>query len=432
MRVSAYKTAPYKAAIFIVLALIFVYLGFAGFAYAQQTEGSEVVSPTAQDVETGLAEPATTVVEEKNGASVLVTNNFIVSPIVANEKAKPRDIIKKELLVTNNTQQRIDLYITVENIDPTEGAQEFVSPGGADLSTSLANWVEITRGVIELSPGESRKIPYLIHVNLTAKPGSYYARIQFSQGSRREETEVSKEGTALMLNVEVFDDAKERLQLGNFISNDNIVFGNAVSFSYLLENVGNRVIEPRGSIRIFNRRGEEVGSIPLNSNGEEISPDDKKQLATVWSAAGRFGKYKAFLDLEYGEKQLASVQDTVYFWVFPWKEILASLTGVVVLAIVGTYIVHMRAIARPMKAQVRQSSSRAHPNQEPSPSQVFSERISYGHRPTHVAVLRQSEKTVTMPSQAKVVTNHGVQVELAPRRSQPNIQGNVVQLPKRH
>ncbi len=299
---------------------------------------------------------------------------FTVTPVVANEKAKPRDIIKKELIVTNNTDHRLDLYISVENIDPNEGAQEFVSPGVSDLSTSLANWVEITRGVIELEAGESRKIPYLIHVNLTAQPGSYYARIQFKEGPKRAEATASAEGSALMLNLEVEDDAIERLQLGNFLSEDSVIFGNSVSFSYLLENVGNRLIEPRGSIRIFNRRGEEVGSVPLNADGDEITPENKEQLAAVWNATGRFGKYKAYLDLEYGESQLASVQDTVYFWVFPWKEILTALLGVLLLGVVGTYIVHMRSIARPVPARSRQmqhaGQSGGHRGVVPSPQQV--------------------------------------------------------------
>ncbi len=278
---------------------------------------------------------------------------YAVTPVVTNEKAKPRDIIKKELLVTNNTGQRIDLYITVENIDPTEGAQAATGPTESDLSVSLANWVEITRGVIELGPNESRKVPYLIHVNLTAKPGSYFARIMLRNGSNRAEAEAKKDGATLLLNLEVLDDAKERLQLGNFTSDSSVVLGKDVSFTYLLENIGNRQIEPRGSIRIFNRRGEEVGSVPLNADGEQITPEDKKQLAAVWSAAGRFGKYKAYLDLEYGENQLASVQDTVYFWVFPWKEIMASVIGVIVLGVLGTFIVHLRAVARPARARAR-------------------------------------------------------------------------------
>jgi len=437
MRLKTLKINLTKVLLFSVCALVLVSFCVPFFTYAQtETTDELTVSDDGGD----------DMVKET------ITNVFSVSPVVANEKAKARDIIKKELVVTNNTDRRIDLYITVENIDPTQGAQEFTSPAVSDLSTSLANWVEITRGVIELSAGESRKIPYLIHVNLTAKPGNYYARIQFQKGAKRQEAEASKEGTALMLNVEVVDDAKERLQLGNFISEDSIIFGESVSFSYLLENVGNRLIEPRGSIRIFNRKGEEVGSVPLNADGTEIDPDNKKQLAAVWSASGRFGKYKAFLDLEYGENQLASVQDTIYFWVFPWKEMIVSLSGVFILAFFGTYVVHMRAMANPVHATRRRSQGvlepvlSTQPAKERRPFPVQSQKITTAiaravpgrmpaSAPAHVTVLNavSNNERTTIRGKRVSAERQGSTVDLTPRGLRGNMitHGNVVQLSSR-
>ncbi len=355
---------------------------------------------------------------------VLQELSYTVTPIVAHEKAKPRDIIKQELLVTNNTAQRMDLYISVANVDPTNGTQAFSGPAETDLSRSLANWIEITRGVIELSPNESRKVPYLIHVNLTAKPGSYFARIALTKGPYREDAaqKPAPEGTALLLNVEVGDDAKERLQLGTFVADGSVVFGESVGFSYLLENVGNRLVEPRGSIRIFNRRGEEVGSVPLNADGSEISPDAKKQLAAVWSAAGRFGKYKAFLDLEYGEDQLASVQDTLYFWVFPWKEIGVALIGVLVLAVVGTLVVHLRAVARPRPVAV--ASLR---RSDPYTPQTSWEYTAPGRSASLAAP--PSPRGIVQAPQAAVRSTPGT-VQLSPR-ARPTAHGSTIQVPRR-
>lgn len=373
-------------------------------------------------------------IQEKKSDMDVSVAPVTVTPVVANEKAKPRDIIKKELLITNNTGQRIDLYITVENIDPTDGIQEFVPPSTSDLSMSLANWIEITRGVIELSSGESRKIPYLIHVNLTAKPGSYFARVQFHEGARRSEATAKDDGVSLMLNVEVLDDAKERLQLGNFRTDDSVVLGDTVSFSYLLKNVGNRLLEPRGSIRIFNRRGEEVGSVPLNADGDEISPENKRQLAAAWSAAGRFGKYKAFLDLEYGENQLASVQDTVYFWIFPWQEIVTTLIGVLVLAVIGTLIIHTRAVARPVQVQDRA------PQQNPT---YTAARTTSNPAPVHRGASDHGQTVLAArPSRARAATpapqhtpgaaHHGSTIELSARGARSSSRyGNTVELPRR-
>jgi hypothetical protein len=415
----------------------------AAFVYAQSPDEASTSPVGIADV---VNEVSTSTPEEHLG-NPNASTKFSITPVVSNEKAKPRDIIKKELLVTNNKNERVNVYISVENIDPTAGAQEFKSPGVSDLATSLANWIEITRGVIDLSPGESRKIPYLIHVNLAAKPGSYFARIVFTEGPRRVDAEAKppEDGTSLMLNVEVLDDAKERLQLGNFTADDSVVTGENVSFSYLLENVGNRQLEPRGTIRIFNRKGEEVGSIPLNAGGEEITPDNKKQLAAVWNAEGRFGKYKAFLDLEYGENQLASVQDTVYFWVFPWKEVMLALMGVGLLAVIGTFIIHMRAIARPAMRRAP-SMAQASSVYSPTPAPV-SAYASAGHslsaalptqssnRPGQVqqggaVVLASRSRGVSHTAEA-VVHHVAVAAPAQPRSTAPVVQGDTISLARR-
>lgn len=367
----------------------------------------------------------------------IIMKPFSVSPVVENEKAKPRDIIKKELLITNNTDKRVDLYATVENVDPNNGDQDFKDASNSDLSTSLANWIEITRGVIELSAGESRKIPYLIHVNLSAKPGIYYSKIKFGEGSTRKEAETKDDAVALLLNVEVIDDAKERLQLGNFVSDKSVVLGDVASFSYKIENTGNRRVEPRGTIRIFNRRGEEVGSVPLNADGDEISPNNNKQLAAVWNTLGRFGKYKAYLDLEYGENQLASVQDTVYFWVFPWKEIMASIIGIIVLAIVGTYIVHMRVMARPayIRRQNKQKQEAFVDNASGIHAITNNKSMSRQQVSQTPTVISKSSTTSTPDRlQERVgVAGGGDTIQLSKRNSNNHakINGNVVKLQSR-
>ncbi len=379
-----------------------------------ESDVSEVDGSSAEEEVVASAPPLT----EAEGVTVL--------PVVSNEKAKPRDIIKKELLITNHTAQHASVYIAVSNIDPMSGDQPIGSPLEADLSTSFANWVEITRGVIDLAAGESRKVPYLIHVNLNAKPAAYFARISFHQGQNRAKAEANDPVAELILNLEVEDDANERLQLGGFATEGPVVVSDEVGFSYMLENVGNREVQPRGSIRIFNRRGEEVGSVPLNADGEEITPESKRELAAFWTANGRFGKYKAFLDLEYGEEQLASVQDTVYFWIFPWKEILVSLGGVLVLAIIGTYIVHMRAVARP--APVASMVREEHPVLASHPQMPVR---SVSDTPQKQAVLLTTHRSMNVPRGNTSVRSAASHTVAASRRPQVTVEGGSVRLSSR-
>ncbi len=276
--------------------------------------------------------------------AAVAATSFTVAPLILNEKGKPRDIIKGTLTITNTTERKIGLYASVYDFDPAAGPDSEQLPPGANKEGSLANWFEISRGVIELEPQESVQVPYLIHINLKARPGIYHALLTFGAGSNRVLAQGSKDLEEIVLTVEVEDDARERLQLSMFLPDEQIFSGTTATFTYNLENVGNRTLIPRGEIRIYNRRGQEVATLSANEQGSSIAPNSRQHLASAWDASGRFGKYKAFLDVEYG--QTGTVQDTVYFWVFPWREVMIGFFLLLVLIGSVTYLVHLKLTYR--------------------------------------------------------------------------------------
>jgi hypothetical protein len=296
--------------------------------------------------------------------------SFALSPLIVDEKAKKRDILKQTAVLTNNTERKVTIYVTVKDLDVEEGEQEFVDRHETDVKNSLAHWIEITRAQIELAPGETRRIPYLIQVHLEAEPGLYHAGIFFQEGSNRGEAQQRiKTWHTIDVNIEVQDDANERLQLEKFISDRVFFTGNTASFTYLLENVGNRSLLPEGEIRIFNRKGEEVATLPANTEDVSLLPEATSQLGAIWDAAGKFGRYKAYLDVSYGDKQRGTVNDTVFFWVIPWKQLLFLFT--VLAAIVGllAYMVYDRYNpqhkVRPVVAYVDEDDEQNEPVQQP-------------------------------------------------------------------
>lgn len=156
-----------------------------------------------------------------------------------------------------------------------------------------------------------------------AVAGEYHAVISFSDGTTRDEAVAKPPLATLTVNVDLQADIKELLQLNSFTT-DNIVFsGDDVLFKYQIQNIGNQALNPKGEVRIYDRKGEEVASVDVNSQGNIVSPDQDAQMASVWSGAQGFGQYKAVLDVDYGSSQVASVQDVAYFWVIPWKQLLA-------------------------------------------------------------------------------------------------------------
>jgi hypothetical protein len=262
-----------------------------------------------------------------------------VAPGVIDEKVKARDIIRESITIKNIGERPLNLFPSVEDVNPQNGDQNFAYAGNAtDRSNSLANWIELSRGVIALAPGETKTVPFTIHVNMNAVPGTYHVQINFIDGSTRNETLSKIPDGSVAVNVEVLSDVKENLQLVKF-STDRVVFsGDDVLFNYQLENIGNQDLQPSGNIRVYDRRGKEVATVDVNRDGKLVSPDQKSQLASVWNAIDGFGQYKALITVNYGKSQVASVQDTIFFWIIPWKELLGLLVATLVaLGILALY-----------------------------------------------------------------------------------------------
>ena len=258
--------------------------------------------------------------------------SLTVSPVIIDEKAKARDILKESITLANGTDRKLNVYIFVNN----------VANKGDDLSLSLANWIEISRGVIELLPGEKKKIDFEIRVNLRAKPGIYHAIVSFAEGPTRDAAEGRlSSAPSATVNLEVSEDIKERLQLKKFIPDKIFFSGSSAAFFYELENIGNQTLAPSGEIRIYNRRGEEITAIDANQDNAALDPNTTKQFASVWQNANGFGQYKALINLEYGAKN-AAIYDTVSFWLIPWQKILIIFGIFALIITLITYFLHQK------------------------------------------------------------------------------------------
>ncbi len=260
-------------------------------------------------------------------AHAQVSPSLVVTPVVIDEKVKPRDIVKESVMVKNNSNYMLEIYPSVSDINSQLGDQGFSrAADSTGLADSLANWIELSRGAVDLGPGEEKAIPFIIRVNLNAVPSTYHAQIAFTTGGTRAEADAKPPIGVVTVNVEVQADIKELLQLNKFTT-DNVYFsGDDVMFNYQLQNIGNQNLEPKGQVHIYNRNGEEVATVDVNREGKTVSPDQVAQMASVWSGANGFGRYKALLTVDYGSSQIATVQDTVFFWVVPWKQMLLLFT----------------------------------------------------------------------------------------------------------
>lgn len=270
------------------------------------------------------------------------TTDFTVTPVVFDGKGKQREILNYKMTVTNTTNHVVSIYPWVTDVDTSVGAtgeSDLAGTYGKDLSESLAKWIEVTRGVVDLLPGEHREIPITVQIHLNAKPGIYHAVIHLSHGPNRREAEANGDATNdVLINIEVLDDINERLELNMFAPEKNYFSGDTAAFSYRIANIGNRGLVPHGKIHIYDRRGEEVATIDANQEEKRLDPNAKEMLGSVWAAGDHFGRYKAMLDLQYGNR--GTIQDTVFFWIIPWKKMLSMFSMLAMVCAIVAVAVH--------------------------------------------------------------------------------------------
>jgi hypothetical protein len=267
--------------------------------------------------------------------------DVLIAPTIIDEEAQARDVLEFSVNIKNQGNKNARLYAIVNDLSMKEGKQEFLDPSQMSNSTSLARWIRIERSRIELKPGQEIDIPLSIEVSPLAEFGKYYAIISFAQGSNQEDAAnnaLKINQPQLLINLEIKERIVEKAQIKQFQTEKRLFSEFPVKFFLEIENIGNNQINPEGSIYIYNRKGEEVGLIPINKALAGIAPLGSEIFNNDWDSTQAFGQYKARLVAKYGTEEGKDLQDTIYFWVLPRGFLILALIIILILVFTSLFI----------------------------------------------------------------------------------------------
>jgi hypothetical protein len=272
---------------------------------------------------------------------------YSVAPLIIDESLEARDIVTREITITHTGGEPATLYPSVNNISLKEGGviEEFLAPVDSDRTASLAAWIELNRSGIDMQPGETKTIPITFRINGNVAPGEYHAFIGFGYGRNRDEAEAQvKAGRApgTVINVTIADKSFSLLKIASFVVDRFVTRAENQAAVYTFQNPGEEALTPKGDIIIYNQRGAEVATLPVNSEGISVPPGGTHVFTAQVPVKGLFGKYKAFLSVEYGSTQRGSVQDTSFFYIIPWKFVLLVCMGIAVIVAYLAWHAHRR------------------------------------------------------------------------------------------
>ncbi len=282
--------------------------------------------------------------------SVLFVNaaTYSVSPLIIDLNLEKRDLITKEITITNMDGRQVRIFPSVNevNLDENGAIQSFVQPSmEEDRSTAVTSWIQVPRRRIEILPGESATVPVTIKVHPDVKAGEYHALIGFGDGSNQPQAHAKvMNGTApvTVVRISVDEVQNQFLRLSSFNVKRFVSDNPTDTITYSLDNPGADPVVPGGEIIFYDNNGNEVASTPVNPESLTVEPGKVIEVKGSVPEELGLGKYKAFLSVEFGEHLTASVHDTAFFYVMPLKQLLMIFGAVLALALIIALYVHRR------------------------------------------------------------------------------------------
>ena len=276
-------------------------------------------------------------------------NEITVRPFLIDKALVPRESVTETIVLKNAYPTRVaTLYATVNEIsvDTSGEIKEFVTPVMTDRTNTVTSWIEITHARLQVQPGETLEVPLTIKVHPYAEPGEYHLFIGFVETNKRSVAEakaLAGEADGVIVKVTVADERKDSMRISSMTVDRFVTDTDNQQVAITVENAGDTTSAPVGELIFYNNRGKEVNSVSINSENSQVGPGETKTFVASIPFSGDIGRFKANVNLAYGENQRANLYDTSSFYMIPFKY-LAMVAGLAVLLLVVLLLLLRRSM----------------------------------------------------------------------------------------
>ncbi len=269
--------------------------------------------------------------------------DVLVAPPLFDLELQSRDVVTRDITVKNQTDHKIYVYATVNEIavDDSGDIKEFIPPVMDTREKAITSWIEISRGRIELDPGQETVVPLTVRIHPYAEPGEYHAFIGLVSEFNRplaEAKAIAGDADGVILKVNLADKSSDALRIASYLIDRFVVTDAGRTMALTLKNEGTKISTPTGEIIFYNSRGEEVASVPFNSAGETIEPGADKLFGVKVPFNDKLGRFKANVTVRYGAEGKSTIFDTVQFYMIPYRLLLVFIVAIVLFSLLVTYL----------------------------------------------------------------------------------------------
>lgn len=266
--------------------------------------------------------------------------SLVVSPPRIDLEGKPGDTLQQTVKITNNGEQEIILQSLVADFIVNDDAGTPIKVSESASGRYLASpWFTLNDPEIVLQPKQTVSLIVLIDVPADALPGGHYAGVFFQPVPARGLKQTVSYTTAQvgsLFGINVAGDINYDALIKDFTVSSRLSEFGPIDFSTTIENQSDTHIKPVATITVHDLLGRKRTDLTLPE--VNVFPYTSRTLSGTWDTVWGFGRYSATLELAYGPGLTAS--RTLYFWILPYRLMIA--VGVVLLVLLVVIILVRR------------------------------------------------------------------------------------------
>lgn len=286
--------------------------------------------------------------EKKENLSVSIT------PPLLKINLKPGENFSGILRIINNNPYKISADAEIYNFKGLKNGAIEIFSNKPELTEQerkiyLGSWINLKDKKFFIDPYSFSTVPFTITIPNNAEPGGHYALIAVN--SKTTENETAKNNIEVIptltfpIYLKISGAIEESAQIEKFSTDKKFYPDKKVKFKIIISNNGNVHIAPTGTIKIFNAFNSLSGEISVDkSNGSTIIlPGSSKEYNIEWDDGGgilNFNKYRAVLNLNFGEINAQELSAQTSFWILDFKTIFIILGFLFIFLVVVVLIIN--------------------------------------------------------------------------------------------
>lgn len=277
-----------------------------------------------------------------NARAQSVTRLIALPPRVEDLSAAPGEVVTTQIKIKNAGSDEMVIRPEIKDfiVQNKQGRPTFLNEEVTEHENrwAMSRWMTVSPAQFIVQPGETKVLDLIIVVPEDASAGGHYAGVIYqpdsetTAGGDTSGSKINPSVAALVyLTVEgdITEDARvTQLEIPKFSE-----FG-PIDIETEITNFSDVHIKPKASINIYNQFNQLKKHIELEE--QNIFPNQARIYTNTWDKKWLLGRFKAELSGSYGTQGQA-LQAVAYFWVVPWKVILAALLAVILIILTIIY-----------------------------------------------------------------------------------------------